>query len=235
MKSFGVKLFATIGILFIVFSCSQKSTKPSLIKKGNLTYDFRFADLAVTFLETGDSIHLYNIAELDATKHLQNHATYFNNGIPKNTTIDLVKYLFSPDKVKKETLPLFKQNVNYAKEEIAQRDIPQKECLKYLPENFSYDSCLFFTFGYDLGVVFKNNASVNLAHPHYFENRNEIKYYAIHELHHAGFVKLKGNKMPSINIANYAEMVDFIAYYTHLEGMGTYAPLALRRNCTECR
>ena len=107
--------------------------------------------------------------------------------------------------------------------------MPQKECLKYLPDYFEYSAVLFFTFGYDLGVVFGNNASVNLAHPHYFNNQDEIKYYSIHELHHAGFVALKQNRMPSLDIMKYEEMAALIEYYTHLEGMGTYASLALRR------
>lgn len=74
---------------------------------------------------------------------------------------------------------------------INRNDIPQKECLKYLPGNFNYSGNLFFTFGYDLGVVYGKNASVNLAHPQFIKDINEIKYYAIHELHHAGFVVLK--------------------------------------------
>jgi hypothetical protein len=69
---------------------------------------------------------------------------------------------------------------------------------------------------------------VNLAHPHYLKNTREIKYYSIHELHHAGFVKLKNNIMPSLNITTYGDMSKLIEYFTHLEGMGTYVPLDIR-------
>jgi hypothetical protein len=58
---------------------------------------------------------------------------------------------------------------------------------------------------------------------------NEIKYYAIHELHHAGFVMLKNNVMISLDITNYKEMTQLIEYSTHLEGMGTFAPLNIRK------
>jgi hypothetical protein len=47
-------------------------------------------------------------------------------------------------------------------------------------------------------------------------------------LHHTGFVILKGGSMPSLDITTYKDMTNIIEYCTHLEGMGTYAPLAIR-------
>ncbi len=219
------------GIIIVaVFSCHQRDKQcTAQITRGNLRYDFCFADLSAKYLETGDPYYLNRIAKLPATAHLVSHASYFNNDIPKSPKIELVRYLLSPIEEKKEILTHFKKNLLYAKEQIAGQDLPQQECLKYLPDNFEYSGNLFFTFGYDLGVVFSNNASVNLAHPHYLEHQHEIKYYAIHELHHAGFVALKNNMMPSLNITKYREMAELIEYYTHLEGMGTYASLALRK------
>jgi len=219
---------ALIILLVGISSCKNNNEQTYIIQKDNIVYDFSFAELAVKYLETDDSSYLQKIAELEATDHILNHAKRFNYNIPKNSKIELVTYLLSPVNEKKELLVDFKRNLRYAKNNIAEIDLAQSICLQFLPYNFSYSSNLFFTFGYDLGVVYGNNASVNLAHSYYLKNMNEIKYYSIHELHHAGFVMLKNNIMPSLDISNYREMSKVIEYFTHLEGMGTYAPLNIR-------
>jgi len=221
--------FYALIIFMAGFSSCKQDNKQTIIRKGNIVYDFSFAELAVKYLETDDSAYLYKIAELEAIDHIIKHANRFNYNVPKDSKIALIKYLLSPAEEKKEILTDFKRNLQYAKDHIAKNDLPQKESLKYLPDDFNYSSNLFFTFGYDLGVVFGNNASVNLAHSHFLKNMNEIKYYSIHELHHAGFVMLKNNIMPSLNITNYKEMAQLIEYFTHLEGMGTFTPLDIRK------
>ena len=221
--------FAIIVFLAGFSSCGQNNEQTFIIRKGNIVYDFTFAELAVKYLETDDSTYLQRIAELKATEHILNHAKRFNYNVPKNSKIELVTYLLSPADEKKEILADFKRNLRYAKNNIAEIDLAQKVCLQYLPDSFHYSSNLFFTFGYDLGVVYSKNASVNLAHSYYLKNTNEIKYYSIHELHHAGFVMLKNNIMPSLDITNYKEMTQLIEYFTHLEGMGTFAPLDIRK------
>ncbi len=221
--------FFLIVLLSGLSSCVKEYEQTHIIRKGNINYDFTFADLAVKYLQTDDSTYLQKIAELKATEHIINHAKRFNYNVPKKSKIELVTYLLSPADEKKEILADFKRNLQYAKKNIAEIDLTQKVCLEYFPSGFEFKSNVFFTFGYDLGVAFGKNASVNLAHPHYLKNINEIKYYSIHELHHAGFVMLKNNIMPSLNINNYREMTQLIAYFTHLEGMGTFAPLDIRK------
>lgn len=68
-----------------------------------------------------------------------------------------------------------------------------------------------------------------MAHSNYLEDMNEIRYYSLHELHHAGFFEVKAKAMPSIDILTFKEMAEFIEILTHLEGMGTYVPLKLRK------
>lgn len=216
-------------IIVVLTTCKTDKEEPYIIRKGDVFYDFSFAELAVKYLETDDSTYLQKIAELKATEHLLCHANRFNYNVPKISKIDLVKYLLSPTDEKKKILTDFKRNLKYAHENIAEVDLAQKVCLQYLPEGFHYSNYLFFTFGYDLGVVYGKNASVNLAHPYYLNNMHEIKYYSIHELHHAGFVMLKNNIMPSLEITHYKEMTQLIEYLAHLEGMGTFAPLYIRK------
>jgi len=198
------------------------------IVKGNLVYDFTFANLVVAYLETNDYEYLHKIAELDAANHILNHAKHFKYNVPQESKLELVAYLLSPIDKNKEKLPEFKKNLEFAIKNIAKNDFAQTIALQFLPEKFCFSSSMFFTFGYDIGVVYGNNCSLNLAHPLFVENISELKYYAVHELHHAGFIMMKDNKIPSLNITSFKEMTQLIEYLTHLEGMGTYAPLDIR-------
>ena len=192
-------------------------------------YDFSFAELAVEYLETGDSVCLDKIAELDATAHLLNHATRFGYDVPKDSTIQLTAYLLSPLNKQQEKLANFKRNMKFAKQYIAEEDFAGKIALQYLPKDFVFSASIFFTFGYDIGVAYGKNCSLNLAHPKFLENIDEIKYYAIHELHHTGFIALKDGHMTSLNVSTHKEMAYIIEYLTHMEGMATYAALDIRK------
>ena len=220
-----VKISLIIAVSIMIVQCTIQNH--SIIQKGNLAYDFTFADLADKYFETNDSTFLQKVAGLDATEHLLNHSKRFNYNVPNNSKLELVTYLLS-SKDNREKLARFKRNLKFAKKQIAEADIAQKIALQFLPTDFSFSSSLYFTFGYDIGVAYGSNASLNLAHPIFLEHMNEMKYYSIHELHHAGFIMLKNNVMPSLDITNYREMAQVIEYLTHLEGMATYAPLEIR-------
>ncbi len=220
MKTILIVLFAT-GL----FACRAADAQEHAIRKGGVVYDFTFADLAAEYLETADTARLSRIAGLDAMRHILNHASRFG-GDTESTGATMARELLSPIEEHRERLQLFERNVEYAKH-LAGTDLPQTVALQYLPSDFHYSSALYFTFGYDLGVAYGPNASVNLAHPHYLNDVNEIRYYSIHELHHAGFMMLK-NEMPSFDITTRGEMARIIEFCTQLEGMATYAPLELR-------
>ena len=234
-------------ILFTMIACSQanqlargekstlepdtrteETTSEYFINKGGVVYDFSFVYLALEYIETGDASILDEIAELDATTHVLNHANQFGYDVPTDSRIELVTNLLSPIGEHRENLDFYKRNLSFAREHIAGTDTAQRVALEYLPEDFSFSGSLFMTIGYDLGVAYGNNSSLNLAHPYYIQNMQELKFYAIHELHHAGFVMLKNGFMPSLNISTYGEMANVIEYFTHVEGMGTFAPLEIR-------
>ena len=214
--------------ILVIASCNFTNDNTFKIQKGSLVYDFSFAELAIKYLETGDSSYLRKIASLEATEHLLNHANQFNYNVPKESAYELSVYLLSDFPDDEKVIEVIRKNLQFAIDSIALTDLPQIICLQYLPEGFVFTGKLFFTVGYDLGVVYANNASLNIAHPRFITNIDEMKYYAIHELHHAGFVQLKDNLMPSLDISTYGEMAELIEYFTHLEGMGTYAPLDSR-------
>jgi len=228
-KLLGMKLFFWFfASILVVAPCTFTNDNTFKIQKGSLLYDFSFAELAIKYLETGDSTYLLEIASLEATEHLLNHASQFNYNVPKESAYELSVYLLSDFLDDEKVIELIRRNLQFAKDSIALTDFPQKICLQYLPENFVFRGKLFFTVGYDLGVVYANNASLNIVHPRFITIIDEMKYYAIHELHHAGFLQLKESQMPSLDITTYGEMAELIEYFTHLEGMGTYVPLDSR-------
>jgi hypothetical protein len=226
------KLFisSTFVLFAMQFFAGQSYGQAEIVKNGPVTYDFTFAELAIKYLETNDTGYLYKIAESNAARHIYNHAIKFKSDIPRDSPLELVKHLLLPIGEKRLLLPDFKRNLKYARDSIAGTGFVPRECLLYLPAGFEYKStCLFFTFGYDLGVVIDGNASINLANSHYLKSMTEIKYYSVHELHHAGFVTLRDNFMPSLKISKYKEMANLIEYYTQMEGMAVYAALDVRK------
>ncbi len=194
----------------------------------SVVYDFQFADTAVRHLETGDPQLLDSLAALPATRHLAGHNAMFDYGAPTGSPRALVKYLIA-EEVDVRTLPQIVRNIDYARRHVVETDLAQRVALEYLPKGFCYDGAsLFFTLGYDMGVAYGTNASVNLAHPHYLADPTEIKYYSIHELHHAGFIAIKNGEMPSLDVKTRGDMAQLMAYMTHLEGMAVYAALDIR-------
>ncbi|WP_320052967.1 DUF5700 domain-containing putative Zn-dependent protease [uncultured Acetobacteroides sp.] len=226
MKTFR-HLKSTILALGIIL-CTNAFAKSYTIRKGGVTYDFTFAELAVKYLESGDTTYLHKIAACDGAKHILNHSNWSNgNGKAEQDALPLVKELLTPREKLLPNLTRIKQNIRFAKDSIASTNLSQRFALEYLPHGFKFASHLYFTVGYDLGVAFQNSSSVNLAHSHYLKDPNEMRYYSIHELHHAGFIITKGY-MPSLNVNTHVQMSELIAYLTHLEGMATYAALDMR-------
>ena len=191
--------------------------------------NFEFAELAIKFLETGEEGYLEGIAKTDGAAHIFNHASRYNNAKPDDTVLSFITRFITPIDKHRESLPQVKENLDYAKKHIAASDTAEKIALQYLPKDFSFTGTIFFTFGYDIGVAFGNNCSLNIANPIFLrKDKIEMMYYAIHEMHHAGFIQLRDDGMLSLDISTYEEMASLIELATFIEGMGTYAPLAIR-------
>ena len=194
-----------------------------------LKYDFTFAEDAIKFLESGSSAYLNKIANSEAARHILGHARRFNYNVPTGSALELTTHLLTPLDKHKDKLPQVVRNLDYAKKHIASTGIAADIALQYLPAGAAFTGSIFFTFGYDIGVAFGHNCSLNLAHNIFAVNMGELKYYAIHEMHHTGFIMHKDGYMPSLEVSTRGEMAHIISYLTHLEGMGTYAPLAARQ------
>jgi hypothetical protein len=212
-----IKILTVVILIFLYCSsCVITKNRAEVNALNHVNYDFALADLSVKYIETGDSSILQDITNTEGLKLLYNHANWSGNNDEKLSPGDFAKTIIDREH-KQINISQIRSNLQYAKDSIAATDYPHKICLQYLPEGFTFQSRLCFTVGYDLGIVYQHNASVNLAHKHYLENRSELKYYSIHELHHAGFVMLKKKYMPSLKINTFGEMAELIAYCTQLE------------------
>jgi hypothetical protein len=214
----------------VIVAIKNKVKRDFANEQISFTYDFSFAELAIKYLETGNPEYLREISNLDAADHLYNHA--LNSLLPGGSIgskLELITHFLSPIDKQRELLPIFKERLIFAKENLAKSGIAEKITLQFLPTDFSFlGSVLFFTFGY-YHTVYGNNININLADTTYFKmnDKNSMIYFVIHELHHVGFITLKDDYMPSLDISTYKEMLQVIEYCTHLEGMAVYAPLGL--------
>ena len=217
-------LLAVIASVSVIVAVKNKEIRDFENGQTSFVYDFSYAELAIKYLETGNPEYLHEIANLNAADHLHNHALQsLLPGGSVGSKLELVTHFLSPIDEQRELLPIFKKNLVFAKESLAKSGIAEKIALKFLPADFSFSGSMFFTFGYN-HVAHGENNSLNLAHPMFSDDMNEIIYVAIHELHHIGFIKLKDGYMPSLDITTYKEMLHKIEYATHLEGIATYAP-----------
>ena len=220
----------SILVHFIFYSCTEKDNTPTF------SYNYDFARLAIEYFETGDTTLIEKIASTGGAKHIYNHAKQFSRedfdyGLPLESRSEMITALLSPHEEKKQFLSEYKIALEYAKDSIEDSGIVSRIIPEFLPADFTFrdSTFLFFTLGYDLGVTFDGNSSINLAHSHYRENLKEIKFYSIHEMHHAGFLQVKNSSLPSIDFKNHAEVKSFIEYFTQLEGMATYAAYDIRK------
>ena len=216
-------LFAIITSVCIIVVIKNKEKCDFKNEQTSLTYDFSFAELAIKYLETGNSEYLQEISNLDATTHLYNHALHCRTIKPTSSKLELITNLLSPIDKQKELLPIFKKRLDFAKEEIAKSGIAEKTALQFLPADYNFSSSLFFTFGYN-HAAYGESCNVNLADTTI--TMDFMIYLAAHELHHTGFFALKGGYIPSLDITTYKEMLHEIEYCTHLEGMAVYAQLS---------
>ena len=195
-----------------------------------MTYCFEFVNLAVRYLETGDEGCLRGLAELDAARHIFAHASYCKYDSSISTPLGLVTHLLSNRDKLRKSVPGILRNIDFVKEHVMKNDSSQRIALECLPKGFAHTGKLFFTVAYMDGVAFGKNCSLNLAYPIYVEHPDELAFWAVHEIHHAGFLELQKGKLPIFDMKTFGDMAKFIACMLQLEGMGTYAALALRES-----
>ncbi len=195
------------------------------LSRQDLAFDASFARLALQYLQTPDATVLERLANSPAAAHLLQHARNFDYDVPKDSTQALVVQLLAKPK---QDIAGCRGSLAYFTGPVLANPQWVNDTLHYLPADFRFHGTLFLIFGYDIGVAFGNSASLNCAHLHFAEHPAELQYYAIHELHHVGFMSYQPPPRLA-DIKTCSDLLRLVEYSTQLEGMAVLAAYERRR------
>jgi hypothetical protein len=194
----------------------------------DLGFDASEARQAIEYLRTGDPALATAMADSAAIAHILAHARNFDYDVPKDSSSALVESLLLPAQRQAERTAVCEQSLAHFDGAMLSDPHWVNDVLRYLPANFHFHGTLFLTFGYDIGVAFAPNASLNCTHPHFGGQPRELLYYAIHELHHVGYMTFQ--RPPRLaDIASCADLLALVEYSTQMEGMAVLAAYQRRR------
>ena len=184
-----------------------------------LLFDARFAQAAAEYLGSPKETTVPFLARLPATEHLLAHARQFDYAVAKDSGEALVRELLARVAGRREAIL---ESIAYFMGPMLDDPRWISDALRYLPADFRFHGDLFLVAGYDIGVALAPHASLNAAHRHFEGHPRELLYYAIHELHHVGFMTY--SRPPGIaDLRTCADVLHLIDYSTALEGMAVLA------------
>jgi hypothetical protein len=214
-----------------VVSLAELVAPDDPLARQDLRFDARFAEMALTYLRTGETGLLRRISELPAAAFLLSHARNFDYpDVPKDSAEALVGLLLAPPAADRaERVATCERSLAFFRGPMLDDPHWIGETLRYLPQGFRFKTAsLFLTFGYDIGVAFAPNASLNGASRRFSGHSRELIYYGIHELHHAGFMTYR--RPPHFpDLKTCRDLLSAVEYLTQLEGMAVLAAWDRRR------
>jgi hypothetical protein len=211
------------GQLFLTTICAEEVPEPV-----PYSYDFSHVNLAIRYFDEPSEMLLEEIASTTAAVHLKRHSDhtgYYPSSVTsRDITTDLLNKIPAPD-----TLVAVRKLIQFAEKNPARQQSCFAEASAYLPGEAQPKNPLHITWGYDIGVAMDDHASLNFTHPHFLNDRKEIWFYCIHEVHHSGVMQI--HPMPQIisDIDTVQKLTDFIRYATFLEGLAVHAARDDRR------
>jgi hypothetical protein len=195
----------------------------------DLRFDASFARQAIEYVRAHDSALAAPLAESPAITHILNHARNFDYDVPKDSRMALVSSLLGPQSQESERSAVCERCLAYFSGPMLADPHWVNDALRYLPADFRFHGVLFLTFGYDIGVAFAPNASLNCTHAHFDKRPGELLYYAIHELHHVGYMSY--HAPPKLaDVRSCADLLRLVEYSTQMEGMAVLAAYQRRRD-----
>ncbi len=200
----------------------------SPLAKQDLTFDSSFAKLALQYEAKPNPALLAQMAASPAIAHILRHAQNFDYDVPKDSPQELVTHLLKPASNQAERVETCKQSLAYFTGPMLADPAWVNDTLRYLPADFRFHGTLFLSFGYDIGVAIGSTASLNCTHPHFQNHPRELLYYAIHELHHTGFMQYQPPPRLS-DLKTCADLLRLVEYSTQLEGMAVWAAYERRK------
>ena len=203
------------------------STDPLAVN--DLTFDATYARDSIDYLRSNDPALADRMAHSRAIAHILAHARNFDYDVPQDSPQALVRSLLGNPNEQAARLATCEQSVAYFSGPMLQDPRWVGDALRYLPADFRFRGTLFLTFGYDIGVAFGSNASLNCTHAHFKDHPRELLYYAIHELHHTGFMFYQ-NPPKLADIRSCDDLLKLVEYSTQMEGMAVLAAYQRRKD-----
>ena len=195
----------------------------------DLSFDASFARQAIDYSRSNDPALAERMADSPAITHIRNHARNFNYDVPKESRTALVSSLLGSRDKQLGRSAICERSLAYFSGPMLSDAHWVNDALRYLPADFRFHGTLFLTFGYDIGVAFGPSASLNCTHSHFDDHPKELLYYAIHELHHVGFMAYQTPPRLA-DIKSCADLLHLVEYSTEMEGMAVLAAYQRRRD-----
>ena len=192
-----------------------------------VTLDSRHARLALELLSAGRSDALARLAATPASGHLLRHARAFEYDVPRESEAALARSLVSPPEEKRERAAAAGRAIALFDGPLRADPVWRSELRRALPPDAETRVSLYLTFGYDIGVSMPGTASLNAVHRRFEERPSELRYYAIHECHHAVFMTYQRPR-PLAEWTTAADLLAQAEYALQLEGMAVWAARGLR-------
>lgn len=193
-----------------------------------LALDAGFAETALRLLEQPPGTAATELEASPAMAHLLRHARHWDYDVPKDSARALASHLL--DKVRRQPggVATLRASLDHFNKELKSDPSWAAEVRAFLPSEFRFQGAtLYLTCGYDIGVATPGCASLNGAHPRFQGRPRELTYYAIHELHHVGYMAYQ----PPLRLEDLktcGDLLRFVEYSAHMEGMAVWTAYGRR-------
>ena len=194
---------------------------PSATRGASPRFDATHARAAVDHLACGRPT-IGELAGLPAVAHLLRHARHFDIDVPQESAYALARHLLEPAADQEERIACAEESIAFFTGALVDDLAWLGDVLRYLPRGFGFEGALYLTYGYDIGVALAPDASLNAAHPRFAHRPRELLYYAIHELHHVGFMTYRPPPRVA-DLVTRGDILRLVEYCTQLEGMAVHA------------
>ena len=185
-------------------------------------FDTSHVRAAVAYYGAPSDEALQRIADTAATQHLLKHSAVTGYYPADTTAAELSRQLVG-DAAEEDEIERVVALLEIVEATRGRQLACQTDALRHLPVGFRFTDPLYVTWGYDIGVSMNGSASINLTHPRFGVDAQEIWFYCTHEMHHAGFTYFHPFPTKIAEIRTTREMFEFIRYATALEGMAVHA------------
>ncbi len=189
--------------------------------------DYSFTELTLQYL-TNPSEELM----LQISKHIVARKIFSNAQISDPNLKDIKEFwkeILDQEKNKGEDhLHKIKSCIAYVRDNTESLLEHVNEIYSYLPGDFIFDCTLYLHIGYDIGIVAEGDALLNVGHDIFQQNKRELIYFALHELHHVGYTHYNDLEISFSDIQTRDDFLKLIEKLTHLEGTATYAIKEIR-------